>query len=201
MQVESNFLFQYIDFDKRISFLGRVEGKHYCQEFPVGRGYSIAFLEPSAVNKTDHKTFTPADFVEILDEGNSTSQLLARTCNLHRIVPRQSLASVTEVCPAVSTDPICLQVANATVIIPTNLLINSTNDILSDVKTNISNKTIHIIDEKGLLSKPIHTPQQEIDAIKAKSGTIQVDVDKQNGAQSITFNILLMIMAIFFCSN
>jgi hypothetical protein len=184
-----------------ITYAGRVEGKHYCQEFPVGRGYSIAFLEPSAVNKTDHKTFTPADFVEILDEGNSTSQLLARTCNLHRIVPRQSLASVTEVCPAVSTDPICLQVANATAIIPTNFLINSTNDILSDVKTNISNKTIHIIDEKGLLSKPIHTPQQEIDAIKAKSGTIQVDVDKQNGAQSITFNILLMIMAIFFCSN
>jgi len=184
-----------------ITYAGRVEGKQYCQEFPVGRGYSIAFLEPSAVNKTDHKTFIPADFVEILDEGNSTSQLLERTCNLHRLVPRQSLASVTEVCPAVSTDPICLQVVNATVIIPNNVLINSTNVILSDVKTNVSNKTIHITDEKGILSQPIHTPQQEIDAIRGKSGAIQVDVDKHNGAQSITFSILLMITAIFFCSN
>ncbi len=189
------------NFNKRKFFPGRVEGKHYCQEFSVGRGYSIAFLEPNAVNKTDHKTFTPADFVEILDDGNSTSQLLARTCNLHRLVPRQSLASVAEVCPAVSTDPICLQVANATVIIPTNLLINSTKIILTDVEVNVSNKTIQITDEKGVLSQPIHTPQQEIDAIRSKSGTIQVDVDTHNDAQSITFSILLMIMAIYFCSN
>jgi len=184
-----------------ITNAGRTEGKQYCQEFSVGRGYSIAFLEPIPSDKNDHKTFTPADFVEILDEGNSTSQLLARTCNLHRLVPRQSLASVTEVCPAVGTDPICLQVVNTTAIITTNLLINTTTTILSDVTKNISNKTTHISDDKGRLTHPIHTPQQEIDAIKGKSGTIQVDVDKQNGAQSMTFSIILMIMAMLFCSN
>jgi hypothetical protein len=184
-----------------ITNVGRAEGKQYCQEFPVGRGYSIAFLEPILSDKTDHKTFTPADFAEILDEGNSTSQLLARTCNLHRLVPRQSLASVTEVCPAVGTDPICLQVVNTTAIVTTKLLINSTMVIVSDATTNISNETLLITNDKKPLSHPIHTPQQEIDAIRGKSGTIQVYADKQNGAHSITFSILLMIMAIFFCSN
>jgi len=184
-----------------ITNAGRADGKQYCQEFPVGRGYSIAFLEPSSSNKTDHKTFTPADFVEIHDEGNSTDQLLARACNLHRLVPRQSLASVTEVCPAVGTDPICNQIVNSTTIMTTHLLINSTNLIISEVTTNISNTSLHILDDKGRLTHPIHSPQQEIDAIKGKSGTIQVDVDKGNGAKSITFSLLLMIMAIFLCSN
>jgi len=184
-----------------ITNAGRVESKKYCQEFPVGRGYSIAFLEPISSDKTDHRTFTPADFAEILDEGNSTSQLLARTCNLHRLVPRQSLASVTEVCPAVGTHPICLEVVNTTAIVTTNLLINSTNIILYDAITNLSNKTLLIADDHGQLTHPIHTPQQEIDAIRGKSGSIQVDVDKQNGAKPMTFSILLMIMAIFFCSN
>jgi hypothetical protein len=170
------------------------------KNFPVDRGYLIAFLEPVSSNKSDHKTFTPADFVEVHDEGNSTSQLLARTCNLHRLVPRQSLASVAEVCPPVGTDPICLQVVNTTEITTTNL-INTTTVILSEVTTNISNKTLHVSDDKGHFSHPIHTVQQEIDAIKGKSDTIQVDVDKQNGAKTMTFSILLMIMAIFFCSH
>jgi len=180
-----------------------MEGKQYCQEFPVGRGYSIAFLEPISSNQTDHKTFTPADFTEILDEGNSTSQLLARTCNLHRLVPRQSLASVADVCPAVGTHPICLEMFNTTGIMTTELFINSTDVILSDVTTNISNKTLFISNDKENLTHPIHTAQQgkEIDAIKGKSGAIQVDVDHPNGAKPITFSILLMIMAIFFCSS
>jgi len=183
-----------------ITNAGRVEGKQYCQEFSVGRGYAIAFLEPISSNKTDHKTFTPADFVEILDEGNSTSQLLARTCNLHRLVPLQSLATVADVCPAVGTHPICLELVNATVITTFNL-INSTNIILSDVTTNISNKTLLISDDKGHLTSPIHIPQEQIDLIRGKSGSIQVDVDKHNDAKSMTFSILLMIMAILFCSN
>ena len=54
---------------------------------------------------------------------------------------------------------------------------------------------------KGLLAQPIHTPQQEIEAIRSKSGVVSVDVDKPNGAQSITFSILLLITAIFFSSN
>jgi len=184
-----------------ITNAGRAEGKEYCQEFPVGRGYSIAFLEPSPLNTTDYKTFIPADFTEILDEGNSTNELLARTCNLHRIVPRQSLASVAEVCPAVGTDPICLQMANVSAIITTNFLINSTDVILPGVTINMTNTTLLVSNDEGHLTHPIHTPQQEIDAIRGKSGSIQVDVDKHNGAQLMTFNILLMIIAIFFCSN
>ena len=178
-----------------------MEGKKYCQELSAGSGYSIAFLEPSAGNESDHKTFIPADFVEILNEGNSTSELLARTCNLHRLVPRQSPATVAEVCPAVATDPSCLQAANSTVVMTMNLLINSTNIILSDAPANVSNKTILMTDNKGLLAQPIHTPQQEIEAIRGKSGTIEVDADKHNGVKSTTYSILLMIMAIFFCSN
>jgi len=184
-----------------ITYAGHVEGKKYCQELPAGRGYSIAFLEPNPVNKSDHKTFTPTDFMEIHNEGNSLNELLARTCNLHRLVPRQSLADVATVCPVVGTDPSCLQAANSTVIITTNLLNNSTNIILSDASTNVSNKTTLMTDNKGLLAQPIHTPQQEIESIRGKSGTIQVDVDKQNGAKSTTFSILLMIMAIIFCCN
>jgi len=184
-----------------ITNAGRAEGKQYCQEFPVGRGYAIAFLEPISSNETDHKTFTPADFPEMIDEGNSTSELLARTCNLHRFVTRQSLASVADVCPAVATDPSCLQIVNTTATVTTNLLINATNVIFSDGTLNISNQTVLISDEKGRLAQPIHTAQQELDAIRGKSGTIQVDVDTQNSAKSMTFSILLMIMAIFFCSN
>jgi len=193
-----------------ITNAGRAEGKQYCQEFSVGRGYSIAFLEPNSSNKTDHKTFTPADFAEILDEGNSTSELLARTCNLHRLVPRQSLASVTDVCPAVGIDPVCHEIISTTVIMTTNLVINTTNIILPDANTNmilpdantnIFNKTVLIPGDKSHITHPIHTPQQEIDSIQSKSHIHQVDADHQNGANSMTFNILLMIMAIFFCSN
>jgi len=183
-----------------ITNAGRVESKQYCQEFPVGRGYSIAFLEPISSNKTNHKTFTPADFVEILDEGNSTSQLLARTCTLHRLVPRQSLASVAEVCPAVGTDPICREIANTTAIMTINL-INTTQVIVSDPTTILSNKPLLIPNDNKHLTHPIHTPQQEINTIRGKSGIDQVDVDKHNGTGSMTFSILLMIMAIFFCSN
>jgi len=196
-----------------ITNAGRVEGKQYCQEFPVGRGYSIAFLEPISANKTSHKTFTPVDFAEILDEGNSTSQLLARQCDLHRLVPRQSSASVTDVCPSVGTDPICQQIVNSTGLIITNLLLNITTNItLSDVTTsvinlseltatNTSNHTVLIVGDNGHLAHPIHTPQQEIDAIRSKSGVTQVDVDTKNSGKSMTFSILLIIMAIFFCSN
>lgn len=196
-----------------ITNAGRAEGKRYCQEFPVGRGYSIAFLEPISSNKTSYRTFTPADFAEILDEGNSTSQLLARQCNLHRLVPRQSVVSVTDVCPSVGTDPICQQIVNTTGLMITNLLLNITTNItLSDVTTatinlseltatNTSNNTVLIVGDKGHLAHPIHTPQQEIDAIRSKSGATQVNVDTKNSGKSMTFSILLIIMAIFFCSN
>ena len=189
--------------NKKYCSLGRAEGKTYCQEFPVGRGYSIAFLEPNSMNKTDHKTFTPADFAEIHEHGNSTNELLAHTCNLHRIVPLQSLASVSDVCPAVGTDPICLQNTNTTTgtVLITNILLNATNRTVSDVASDLLNKTIIVTDPKEHLTHPIHSAEQEIEAIRSKSGSAQVDVDTHNNAKSITFSLFLMIMAIFFCSN
>ena len=181
-----------------------MEGRKYCQEFPTthsGRRYSIAFLEPNPLNKSDHETFTHADFIEVYDEGNSTLDLLARTCNLQRLVPRSSTALVSQVCPAVSTDPSCLQTSDATTIVTMNMHMNSSNIILSPVSTSASNRTVLLTDNKGGLAHPIHTPQQEIDVIRSKSGAVAVDVDKANGSQSTTFSILLLIMAIFFSSN
>jgi len=133
---------------------------------------------------------------------NSTNDLLARTCNLHRLVPLQSLASVTEICPAVATDPICHPLENTTIITinQTILLLNTTNLIPSNVTINT---TLLIPGDKGHLGQVIRTPQQELDAIRSKSGTKQVDIDDtHNGSsQTITFSILLMIISIYFSSN
>jgi len=87
-----------------ITHAGRVEGKTYCQDFPVGRGHTIAFLERNPLNVTDTKTFIPADFVEMPFVINVTNELLANTCGLHHLLP---LESNTDVCPAVSTDSHC----------------------------------------------------------------------------------------------
>jgi len=182
-----------------ITNAGRVKDKKYCQEFPVGRGYSIAFLEPISPNNTDHQTFIPADFVEIADEGNSTNELLARTCTLHRLVPLQSIASVTEICPAVATDPICRGIQNTTTITTINqtiILLNATTNVILPNAT--TNTTLLIPGDQGHLIRPA---QQELDIIRPKSGAGPVDVDKHNGSETITFSILLMIISIFFCSN
>jgi len=170
-----------------ITNAGRAEGKQHCQEFSSERRYSIVFLEP--LSPTDFSTYTPADFSEIPEDGNSTNELLARTCNLHRLVPRGSLAKVSEICPSVATHPSCLENAKTTT---TNLLVNGTN---------VFNQTGFNSNDKGRLSQPVHTVQQELDAIKSKSGSVQVDVDAKSSAGSTTFNIILLIMAIFICSN
>ncbi|CAF3501058.1 unnamed protein product [Rotaria sp. Silwood1] len=220
-----------------ITKAGHVEGKQYCQEFPVGRGYSIAFLEPILSNTTNYYTFTPADFVEILVEENSTNLLLTRTCNLHQIVPRQSSALAIEVCPAVSTDPICHENFDVTTTIMTtdslmditsnilfdvttntvlsdtttttttttttnNLLVDTTtNNVLSDITTNISNEILSISNDNEFLPQAINPTQQEINAIETKSHINQVDVDLHNSAKSITYSILMMMIAIVFCFN
>ncbi|CAF2512113.1 unnamed protein product [Rotaria sp. Silwood2] len=214
-----------------ITKAGHAEGKQYCQEFPVGRGYSIAFLEPILSNTTDYYTFTPSDFVEILVEENSTNLLLARTCNLHQIVPRQSAALAIEVCPAVSTDPICHETVDVTTTmtmstdslmdttnnilfdetttnnilfdITTNNLLSdiTTDDVLSNVTTNISNEILLISNDNEFLPHSIDPTQQEINAIRSRSNTNQVDVDKGNGAKSKTYSTLFMIMAMIFCLN
>lgn len=181
-------------FALEFSCLGRANGKQYCQEFPVGRGYSIAFLEPSPVNESDHKTFVPSDFVEIVDDGKSIEQLLARTCSLHRLVPLQSSAVVAEICPAVATDPLCQSTLNATDITVVPLLLNTT---LVAFPQTINNQTVLVAsDAHGHLTKPINTPAQEIDAIRSKSGIAQVDIDRQNAAPSLTVNHLLLLAAV-----
>lgn len=184
-----------------INNAGRVEGKTYCQDLPVGRGYAIVFLEPTPLNATDRKTYVPADFVEIVDHKNSTIQLLARTCNLHRIVPLQTLASVADVCPAVGTDPICLEGSKtATKVIQAIVPVNSTTVLVGDLQINSSNQTVAVIHGDDHLSHPIHSVQQEIETIKSKSGNKQIDVDSHNGSAFITFNLLLMFVAMFFSS-
>jgi len=91
-----------------ITQAGQVEGKTYCQDFPVGRGYSIAFLEPNPLNVNDTYTFIPADFVEVPFETNVTDEVLANTCGLHHLLPINSSASMDDVCPMVSTNPKCV---------------------------------------------------------------------------------------------
>lgn len=177
---------------------GRVDGKIHCQDLPVGRGYAIVFLEPASSNTTDRKTYVPADFVEIVDHKNSTASLLARACNLHRIAPLQTLASVADVCPAVGTDPICLETgAKVTKGIQAIVPANATTVLVGDLQINSSNQTVAVINEHDHLSHPIHSAQQELETIKSKSGSHQVDVDSHNSSVSITFNLLLLFVAMF----
>jgi len=174
-----------------ITQVGQREGKKFCQEFDVGRGYTIAFLEPLSLDETgNNKTYVPADFVEMPDLGNVTSELLARTCNLHRLVPLHSSATVAEVCPSVATDVECL-FRNTTKLIKTD----------SDFYGNHHKNKSHTIKVHGedRNTHPISTPQQEIDAIRAKSASIQrIDADGRAAGNSISTNIFLVLMAIAF---
>ncbi|CAF3240270.1 unnamed protein product [Rotaria socialis] len=182
-----------------ITSAGHVEGKEYCQEFPVGHGYSIAFLEPLSANITDNKTFIPADFVEIHTDGASMNQLLARTCNLVQTVPIRSSASVSEVCPAVSTDPVCQKTTTVITAVATNYTANTTDNILSKETSIRTNETLSTPNENEFLLQPIHFAQHEIIIIRGKSDSTQIDVDKKNAAKSVTYSILLTIVAIFYC--
>jgi len=176
-----------------ITNAGQVEGKKYCQEFPVGRGYAIAFLEPNPMNSSDQKTFVPADFVEIVDDGNNVQNLLARTCSLHRLVPLHSSALVTEICPAVATDPQCQ--LNATQSNLSDLTTTTTTTLKTNFETTTS--TVNQSSHDGHLSKPIPSPQQEIEAIRGKSGAVQVNVDQPNSSPSFTFNLVALLLATF----
>lgn len=171
----------------RCSCVGHVAGKKYCQEFPVGRGYAIAFLEPSPMNTTDLKTFVPADFVEIVDDGSNVQSLLARTCSLHRLVPMHSSALVTEICPAVATDPQCQT---------TNIEQTSTTSLTTEAPLATTNGVVVLSVKDGHLSKPIPNPQQEIEAIRGKSGLSQVNVDQPSAGQSVTVSLFGLFMAL-----
>ncbi|CAF5006612.1 unnamed protein product [Rotaria magnacalcarata] len=180
-------------------FLGHVEGKEYCQEFPVGHGYSIAFLEPLSSNTTDNKTFIPADFVEIHTDGASMNQLLARTCNLVQTVPIRSSASASEVCPAVSTDPICQKTTTVVTAVTTNYTVNAKDNMLSKETSIQTNETLSTASKNEFILQLMHSAQHEIIINRSGSDSTQIDVDKKNAAKSVTYSILLTIIAIFYC--
>jgi hypothetical protein len=80
---------------------------------------------------------------------------------------------VTELCPAIGTDPICQSEKAKT--LSTTVIDTNANDT------------------SGRLSKPIRTPEQEINAIRGKSGSqSQIDVDRVGAASAMTSNLLLV---------
>jgi len=173
-QVDCIFKGPEIDKQINITQAGYVKGKKFCQEFPLGQGNTIAFLERNPLNKNDSKTFIPSDFVEIPFTNNLTDELLTKTCYLHQLLPFESNVSIHDVCPAVSTDSHCMS---------------------TTIYNNIELTSIHT----GLL--PIIIPggsKHDIDNIRSKSGTIQVNVDKNNGITSINISIILILIASFF---
>ncbi len=109
----------------------------------------------------------------MLFETNVTNELLANTCGLHQLLPFESSALITDVCPAVSTDYLC-----------------GTNKI-------------HVIELTGIGSglHPFVIPggsQNRNDYIRSKSAIDQIEVDRKSGVNSINISILLILMAIFF---
>jgi hypothetical protein len=112
------------------------------------------------------KTFIPADFVEMPFETNSTDELLANTCHLHQLVPLNTSAVLSDVCPTVSTASQCI------------------------VTTMKPHSELTSIGSGG--------SGNDFDHIRSKSGSISVDVDKNNGINSKNISILLILMAIFF---
>jgi hypothetical protein len=94
--------------------LGQVNNRQYCQEFPLGRGHSIAFLERNPSHANNTAIFIPSDFTEMSYEGNITGDLLLATCGLQRLVPLESSAMLVDVCPRVSTASQCFKTVNIT---------------------------------------------------------------------------------------
>lgn len=158
--------------------LGRVEGKTFCQNFLVGWDKIVAFLEMSSSN--DSTIYTPSDFIEATfkdenDDEESSSDVLANTCGLEQQEPIDATLPVGRTCPEVSTNSSC-------------------------VRTTIKPKVDNDINGSGL--SPIVIPdgsQRGLDDIQGKSGTIQVDVDRQkNGIGSINLSVFLILTAISF---
>ena len=143
---------------------GYVEGKRYCQDFPVARGYAIAFLERYPLNINATNVFIPADFVEVPYFGNATNELLMNTCGLQQMLPLNSSAMISDACPAVSTSPSCIPI----------------------VSTTSAADSYHTVISGGL--------QPDMENIRSKSGTIQVEVDTKNGVSPMKMNILLVFI-------
>ncbi len=117
----------------------------------------------------DTKTFIPADFVEVPFETNVTDELLADTCGLHHLLPFESSTSIHDVCPAVSTNSQCVSIIEL---------------------TSISSGLHPVVIPNG--------SKYGMDNIRGKSGSIQVEVDRKNGGNSINISILLILMAMLF---
>ena len=154
---------------------GRIEGKTYCQEFPVGWGKTIAFLEQDPSNTNNSTAFIPSDFVEIPFENNVTNELLANTCHLQQLVPIDSTLSIIDLCPNVSTSTECID-----------------NDILNE------NNDLDSIDSPMVITGGA---RNEIDNIQSKSGNIQIDVDAKNGVNSTNISIFLFLFYLIGCFN
>jgi hypothetical protein len=105
-------------------------------------------------------------------ESNITDELLVNTCGLHQVLPINSSALITDVCPAVSTDSECVST-------------NKTHEFTSN-----GSDLYPVVISNG--------SQHGIDNIRSKSGSIQVEVDRKGGVNSINISILLILMAIFF---
>lgn len=79
--------------------------------------------------------------------------------------------------------------------------LNISNVPLSAVKLNLTNASTIVVGDKEHASHPIYTPQQEIEAIRSKSGVPQVDVDHNSAAKSSTLGVLLLFVALAFSSS
>lgn len=95
-------------------FAGQIEHRNFCQEFPLGRGYSIAFLERNPVNSNDTQNFVPSDFVDMIYQKNITDRLLADTCGMKATLPMGAMEMIRDVCPMVSTTSRCMEPPNTT---------------------------------------------------------------------------------------
>ena len=97
-----------------ITEAGYSSNRKYCQDFHMGRGYSIAFLERRPLYENDSAVFIPADFAEMPYFDNKTDEVLAEICDLHQFAPLESTSRAASVCPVVSTAPQCYRPLNTT---------------------------------------------------------------------------------------
>ena len=160
---------------------GQVENRSFCQDFPLGRGFSIAFLERMPSNINDTGNFIPSDFVDMTYQTNVTDKLLAETCNLSATLPNGYTPSMANMCPLVSTAPNCM--INTTT--PSNFLPSSLFELSissGPMKISISGSAMN-----------------NLDHLIPKSGTIQVDADVQAKAMDpLRMNFALVFVLLFW---
>lgn len=145
-----------------------MENRTNCQVFPIGQGDIIAFLEKESSN--DSSVFIPTDFSDVLFDEESTNEVLANTCDLKQLLPTELTLSTADMCPAVSTNPICIRTTKA---------------------MNVNN---------GGLSPTVIPggSQANIDNVRSKSGLAAGDGDNMGNTNTLNISILLTIFVINF---